>query len=507
MSTTLNPDNSIAWVQIRLRGGWKNLLITGGAYALLVGGGIVMTTHLSTASASNVFGGWLPGLLGLQTAVLLLFGTSRVTAAIRGDHASRMIESHRLMPVGGGQAVIGYLVGATSQATILALVNFLLGLGVASGAGIPLSAWAVVNIVLAGFCLFVWVLAAFSAFLMRLPGVMMLILPLLLVWLSGGMLIAVVPALTVLISPLVGNTIFQFRANTTEFTPARAVSMLSQAFIAAVCFLGAGRRFRRGDQSALTPLLGLLLLGGWVAISCAGTAWWDDFRPAFIWGRWPNTEVQLVGSLLSALLLALTPVASLAREERDWRQRAPDDPRPGRRPLPGAALAALATLFILALVWVEAVGYGPVGYGRDDDTAWVRGLRHASFQSLLDPTLRTAAVVFLFLLACGYLLRILGRLGVRPVALFVIFLVLTWVGPLIGDVVRYSIADNRRDAVLGALSTLGPPGALIQTWVRPSELDQTMATDTTTGIAFQALLAAALALIYYRTRGKRPSKT
>src|SRR5689334_19933192 len=142
MSFVLSFDNPIGFAQVRVRGGWKNVLTTTAAYVLILGSTMFATASLAAVGTSNasIYGGWVYGLMGLQTAVLLLFGATRVSAAIRGDLLG-MIESHRLMPVEASQAVLGYLGGSTCQALALAAANVVLGAVAVGRAGLPLDRW------------------------------------------------------------------------------------------------------------------------------------------------------------------------------------------------------------------------------------------------------------------------------------------------------------------------------------------------------------------------------
>src|SRR5215203_4163271 len=123
MTRTIGPDNAIAWVQVRLRGGPRNLLTTTGTYAGVIGLSMVACVQLLPTPVDQILGGWATAIIVLQAAVLLLFGGSRVAAAIRQDITSGVIESHRLMPIAPAQAVAGYMQGATCQALCLALAN------------------------------------------------------------------------------------------------------------------------------------------------------------------------------------------------------------------------------------------------------------------------------------------------------------------------------------------------------------------------------------------------
>jgi len=125
--------NAIAWAQFRLLGGWKNTLITGIAYAAIMGATMFGVARALTMSPSATLSYFVGLFLGLQVLALVMYGTFRVSAAVRSDVSSRVIESHRLMPLGSGSAIVGYLLGAPIQALCLFGINVVLGAIAASG--------------------------------------------------------------------------------------------------------------------------------------------------------------------------------------------------------------------------------------------------------------------------------------------------------------------------------------------------------------------------------------
>src|SRR5687768_8249163 len=227
-------DSAFGWVQVRLRGGWFNLLATAAVYGMALGALMYFPARLLDPKVTaTYYGGWVHGLLGLQAAVLLLFAGSRVTAATRLDFSTRMIESHRIMPAGAGSAVLGYLVGATSQGLCLAAVTFVLGLFAAGGAGLPQDRWLWANLVLALFAAFTWVVLAYFALFAKVPF-MLLLVPAGAFWLTQGALVTAVPALGVLGSPLIGWSVFSLRVGGIDFP--YGVAALSQLAIGAIFF-------------------------------------------------------------------------------------------------------------------------------------------------------------------------------------------------------------------------------------------------------------------------------
>src|SRR4051794_41902376 len=115
MAFIFTTDNAIAFAQVRLRGGWRNLLTTTLAYALLIGATMYVTTTYASGRRSAAYSGWTTGLLGLQGAMLLIFGGTRVAGAVRADIAGGVIGWHRVMPLPAREAVVGDLFGSPRQ--------------------------------------------------------------------------------------------------------------------------------------------------------------------------------------------------------------------------------------------------------------------------------------------------------------------------------------------------------------------------------------------------------
>src|SRR5690349_13982784 len=114
------PNNALAWAHFRLRGGWmRSLSFTGAAMAL--GAVLIITsTRLNPNDGGRMLWGWTTALLSVQAVCLALYAAGRVGTAIRQDVQSKMIESHRLMPLPPAHAIAGYIVGATGPPLIFA---------------------------------------------------------------------------------------------------------------------------------------------------------------------------------------------------------------------------------------------------------------------------------------------------------------------------------------------------------------------------------------------------
>src|SRR4051794_31163739 len=158
-------NNPIAWSHFQVRGGWKNHVWSTAGYAFLITAVIGVTHRLSLGS--GVLMGWTTGLLGLQGAILGLYGCSVVGNAVRRDISSGLLESHRLMPVSAGTAVLGYITGPTLQAICLGIAN--LGIGTITGsiAQVPMDRWYVSNAVVISFVVFLWVCFVYASFVAK----------------------------------------------------------------------------------------------------------------------------------------------------------------------------------------------------------------------------------------------------------------------------------------------------------------------------------------------------
>src|SRR5688572_437989 len=202
-------NNSIAWAHFQLRGGLKSGLWFCGIY------GLAVFTLYSLARSTDPRGagtpsGWIQLLLVIQGLALVLFGASRVSAAIRGDITSRMIESHRLMPTSPMMAIAGHLVGGGAQPLMIAATTSVLGAFISLTSGLPTDRWILSNAMMLLFALFVWTLVSLVSFISTAKG------PVGMGWMMGiffaitfsqGMVTLVLPGAMILASPLMGGSV------------------------------------------------------------------------------------------------------------------------------------------------------------------------------------------------------------------------------------------------------------------------------------------------------------
>jgi hypothetical protein len=276
---------------------------------------------------------------------------------------------------------------------------------------------------------------------------------------------------------------------------------VAQLFVAGICFVGCCRKYRRADAQGITAGLGLVLLAAWVIVSSLGIRQWDEFEPRYLQLN-PDSGTQLIGSIIATMLLALLPVSAAARADADWhRRRRASDPALRRRPIPPGAVVAAATLITVALVNVEwgAAGTNPAA-GRLD----------ASFlATLAAPAVQTAAVVCLFLLSVGYLLRITHRAGGKPLVVGLGWMILTWLIPIVTELMVLAIRGYSPDQTFpGTISTCSPPVTVFCTW-RPDATNIDRGNSVAVALAVQGALTVLLAGLYYgralRARAPRPA--
>jgi hypothetical protein len=476
--------NALAWGQFHLRGGWPRLWGFVGFF-LVVAGALILVQAMTAGALAGTL---KFGLTGLQAGVLVLFVGGRVSHAIRQDLTTRMIESHRLMPLSPTQALVGYLVGPATHPLALAAANVLLGLVVCAAGGIPASLWLTANAVLLEFGAFLAVAMAFGAFAGKGSSAV--------VWVglfaglySHAVIGFILPGLNVLATPLAGHTVFNLGAAGGDAVSLYAPAAVFHVGFGAIFFAGACRRYTRDDWLALGADLGLALMAAWVALSAFAIVRWEDYRPALFQGPGARPDVQFIGSMAAAMLLGIVPLNGAAFAAADWAaRRGLNDPSLGRRPV-SPLLAALAAAGVAMLLVNVAV---PTG------THVLRPGDSHPGRALVIP--RTAVVLVSFFLTTSYALRLLyRRTGSPQLALLALWLFLSWFVPMAIDTAGWYLAEDRQD-VLRTASGFSPLGALIEVWTGSPGI-------TTPGLLFQACLAAAMAALFHLTGNRPPDRS
>jgi hypothetical protein len=194
--------------------------------------------------------------------------------------------------------------------------------------------------------------------------------------------------------------------------------------------------------------MGLSLLAGWVVISSIGMWQWEQFRPRFLSYLNIGTEIQLVGTTIATMILALYPIAAAVGADSDWRRRrALDDPSLHGRPWPVLLVVLLASAIILSLTNVQRHEWTHVDWNMR--LPWLALLTSGS------------------LLCPCYLLRIIHRGGGRGAIILGMWLLLIWVVPMIVELVvsvSAGLQVQGQEAPVndfpGVIACISPPAAV-----------------------------------------------
>lgn len=470
MSTILGIDNSIGWAHWKLKGGLKNLIISLIGYSVVIIGIIILTLQPGSKTYErdkfDTLSNWRVALLAFQAALLLLLGGSRIAVAIRGDIANHMLESHALMPVPPLSAISGYIWGPVTQVIGLIIANLIIGLFVCLSAGLNLGLWFGPNLQLIVFAVFVWVTAAFSAFASRFGWGAVFGL-LIIVGFSQGILLPLIPGLMVLAGPFVGRPVFMASISNYEITAQHEVSFLAQLLVGSILYVGAARKYRRPDSTALGLLPGMLLLGVWCMVTGIGIHYVDDFRarPYFGSDRVGNLLAFLLCGISSAVVVALAPIANVSRD-RATRPYAP-------------IIAVLAGLLISSIC------------------LFLPELQKSDIASIA----LSFAVLASFLVAVSYLLQIAYRVMQRAWMIGIAWIFIMWVVPVLVDFGMWALRDDGTEYEMTLATAISPIGSLLIIWTdeRVLNADSILAV----GIAVQVALAIGCMLLFHLTQ-RRP---
>jgi hypothetical protein len=472
----IGPNNAIAWAHFRLRGGLRKSLSVAGGFFMLAAIGAFFHARLDPKLASGTLFGWAMGMLAVQGAVLAIYVSTRISVAIRQDMTSKMIESHRLMPMPASHAIAGYIIGAALQPLILAGAIFLFGGICAVMAGCDWQRWLMANLVLLVFSMFAWVLSGFLGFQKR--GFNLLIfLPIVFPTIIGGAII-LLPALVVLLSPILGGGIFSLKSSLTDVPWTYVLAIVAQSYFASIFFIGAARRYRDPDALGLTPLMGLAGVAGWVVLTLLATSIWDTLKPT-AFGRMedPYPEFQAIAGMIVAMLLSLTPISAAARlrAERSKRHRLQEETSASRRSLPLVAVLGVVAVLPL-LIPAYSVGASKI------ITLW-------------------QALVMLIAFAVGmyFAFRFLYEIFNSAAILGFVWLLLICAVPIGADLIRYGLSNDYDAKPLSTLATCSPIGGLIV-------LLTNKPVDPTWGIVVQLLVMlvpATLLLIVKRSQHRQ----
>lgn len=443
-------ENAIAWVHFRLRGGWGNLFGTAG---ILAG----VTLLVLFLMEENMRGGWDGGvtaLMGAQAVILVFLGSRQVSRAVSQDISTGIIDSHRLMPMSPWQAVGGYFAGSAVRPLVLAFVIFVIGLGSAARQFLPVGEFVLASGVLVCFSLMLWVICVYWGFHGGRGHGWLLLVVLLLVLRSASELVVILPGARLLLTPLLGSTVFSFRNG--ALLPYYFIGGLAQAVICGLYFVAAARKYRRRDLPGFTPLMALALLAVWIVLNVVGIFHMDDLGgPMFGRGFPRDTDIELPLGIASSssMLLALLPLSAAMRMPS------------GRNQIPMEIATTIAAIF---LVWALPA--------------------FVTTDSRLGHPVQCLLVVAFFLISTSFLMRLLNRRSLSK-WLAIAWLIATWVVlPLLSTTEPFEQSKS--------IAFVSPPFTLWAIWALPAA--------PTGAIVVQGCLAAGMVGLYFAARPAKP---
>jgi hypothetical protein len=287
-------------------------------------------------------------------------------------------------------------------------------------------------------------------------------------FIAGGVLVRFLPAILLLVGPMI--MFLRLGAVAVGVTPPAAmVCAIPIQIILGVTFCAAtARKLRRDDVQAFGPWLGLLFLAEMAALAFAGLYWSDVLgSTVFRSGFDAPLPVLAFTSYAVLSLLALFPLGAAAQAAGRWERRRRLDPGfAGRAPVPYGVVAAAAVVIVVA----------PAAIANAASVAVVP---------------RSLPSVLLMSLGVVTMAAFLRRAYARRDSVFIlglIFLLLTWVVPVLIEVVAYlyrdlgPYADETTFSPIIACSPLG--AAFVALMERP--------TSIYPGLAFQVVLALLL---------------
>lgn len=305
-------SNAIAFAAFRNSGGMTKCLWLNALYAAAVIG-FSLLFAVSGDDIRQVFSGLPRFLLAMQYLGLGGFSTLAILTTIQRDNTTKMMESHRLMPIPPRLAALGYMVGPSLILWPAVLFNLFIG-GICTGlSDHPLSWWLLANFSIVSVCMFAWALAVAGGFMGGLAGILLLV-PLGITAITGGQASYIMLPMAMLNSPMLGKTIFQVSSPASDLLLATVLAAVLQFALGMVAIQAAARRFSATEASMFTPLLAILMVGllaaAGIAINCM-----PDQLPQYIFRRGIEAPTH-VGSVIFLMIAGMLPMASLGSAER-----------------------------------------------------------------------------------------------------------------------------------------------------------------------------------------------
>jgi len=342
-------DNAIGWAHFQLRGGRKLLI-----WFLTIFAIITMSLVLAPAALVNAFAPGLQGFglnffLGFEIFLCLLVGPILTAHAISTDVKERMVESHRLMPVSGSEAILGYAFGPNAIPLTLFAASVLVGSIDAALSGVIVPRFVIASFIIVCFGALLTVIAAYGAFAVKRSGGIWIVVAAAPILGNATSIGPFLPAVAVFCTPFMRKTVFSMQAGADE-PVAYLVSELFGVLAGTLFFIGARRRYRSTDEPGFTPWMGTAMVGIWIAASAIGIRWSNLFFWQSVGGEQASRNAQWAVSASVALFFSATPVlvSGRLRQMHDIRRRLNPD-FAEKRPVSPFIMVMCCTVLILLL--------------------------------------------------------------------------------------------------------------------------------------------------------------
>lgn len=308
--------NALAWAGLRSAGGPRKCFCVTIGYGAVVLGLLILSLATNPQRNGDVFESASMMILIAQFVLMAIVAGLTILNTIQKDRNSKMLESHRLMPIHPRLAVLGYIAGGAAPYCWAVLFNFIVGGMTAAASGMPMEWWLAANVVAITFGMFLWTIAAVGGFCGLIAGVAISI-PFGIIILSGGQAGSGIPSVLMLVSPVLGSSVFSGKPPSGDDTLLWSISFILQIGVGWVFVEMAARRFRQQDIPLLPAGWGLLLLtllAGAAAIAVNTSSVTLPFRRGYRSQIDPMT--MATGTYILLLIVAAIVITSAAASDR-----------------------------------------------------------------------------------------------------------------------------------------------------------------------------------------------
>ncbi len=291
--------------------------------------------------------------------------------------------------------------------------------------------------------------------------------------------IGIIPGLSMLTGPLLGDSIFALARVGLASHNAYPVALLGELGFAILFFIGACRRYRGTFPATYNVPLALLFGVVWALVSVPSIIHWREYvvfaRPIPMVTHIPE---QIVVTLLVAALFAIIPTIVLAAYEK-------------RHKWPIVlVIATLAAIVLIALLNVIPYAW------------WIPTQAEAALSHLmLGKVLVTAAVFTAHVLTLYFIFRATRNLSSTAIGVFTVgLLFFIWIGPFLVELIRVLLLPNseRAGSTMSIIATFSPLGQLVNAWLSEEP------HPAVPGIAFQFMMVLGVALLSRRMNRAKP---